>query len=145
MKQRVFCYGTLTLPRVMAAVIGRHVCGSPATLEGFRCARLRGRPYPGVWPHPGAVTGGVLYRLQHRRELGRLDRYEGPEYRRRRLTVMGQEGAQTAWVYLPRAGRRRAGPAWSADAFARRAQRRYLRQIPLWRRNEIAAPDADPA
>lgn len=141
----LFCYGTLMTPRVMAAVIGRAAHATPATLAGYRSARLRGRDYPGLWPDVDGEVSGCCYHLVHRRELGRTDRYEGSEYRRRRVTVVTARGPLEAWVYLPCSRRARRDGPWSARDFERRAGRRYLRQITAWRAARFAArggPDA---
>ena len=107
---------------------------------------LRGRDYPAIWPEPDQSVAGVLYALHHRRELGRLDRYEGHEYQRRRLAVTGPNGLVRAWVYLPRGGRRRlSGQPWSALQFEQRTLRHKLRRIPAWRRGGIAQGDGAPA
>lgn len=134
----LFCYGTLMAPELMAAVIGRRARALPATLAGYRRATLRGRPYPGLWPAPAAQVDGCCYRLHHRRELARADRYEGSEYRRCRVTVATPEGPRTAWVYLPIRGRARSDGPWSARAFARRHRRHYLRRIAAWRSGAVA-------
>jgi gamma-glutamylcyclotransferase (GGCT)/AIG2-like uncharacterized protein YtfP len=146
MKQWMFCYGTLMLPRVMAAVVGRRLVAVPALLPGFCSRLLRGRDYPAIWPDPDQSVPGVLYVLHHRRDLGRLDRYEGREYQRRQLPVSGPNGPVRAWVYLPRGGRRRlSGQPWSALHFEQRTLRRQLRRIPAWRRSGIAHGDDAPA
>jgi hypothetical protein len=124
----------------MAAVVGRPIPCKAATLADYRCVQLRGRRYPGLLPCPGAQTVGLLYALPQRRDLGRIDRYEGSEYVRRRLPVHTARGPVLAWVYLPRGGRRRLSERpWSATGFERRYQRHYLRRIPGWRRDRIAA------
>jgi len=130
MPHPVFCYGTLLLPALAAAVTGRQLASWAAHLPGYRRAALRGRDYPGLWRVPAARTEGRLYQLRHRRELRRLDDYEGPEYRRRRLWVQGPAGPCHAWAYLPGSGRRAdSGRDWSLTLFRRRALRRYLRHI----------------
>jgi len=141
MRQPLFCYGTLMEPRLMAAVIGRQARPIPATLDGYQCARLRGRDYPGLWPQADSQVIGCCYWLNHRRELARLDHYEGREYRRRRVTLNTAAGPQLGWVYLPRAGRSKRGRPWSATDFQHRALRRYLRQVIGWRAGSIAAAD----
>ena len=146
MRQWLFCYGTLMLPRLMAAVIGRRAVASPASLAGYGRAGLPGRPYPGLWRQAGSRTDGMLYTLRHRGELRRLDKYEGAEYRRCRVIASGPHGAVQAWVYLPH-GRCLPGRArtWSLPLFAQRNQDRYLRQIAAWRGTGVADADADNA
>lgn len=132
MQTTLFCYGTLTVPRLMAAVIGRRVAPRAAALTGYRAATLRGRPYPGLWPDPDGRVDGCCYRIGSRRELLRADRYEGREYRRQRVVVETADGPCDAWVYVLRRGRARVGRRWSRRDFERRALRRYLRHITAW-------------
>lgn len=133
MRQWVFCYGTLLEPALMSRIIGRRAQPLPAALPDHAVARLRGRDYPGIWRQPGSQTEGCCYRLHHRRELGLLDRYEGPEYRRRRVRVQTATGPLESWIYLPRVGRRGRGRPWSRQTFTRLALRRYQRQVARWR------------
>lgn len=139
MDQWLFCYGTLRAPRLLSALLGRAMAAIPASLDDHVCARLRGRPYPGLWAAPGSRAAGACYRLHHRRELARLDRYEGSEYRRRRVRVATADGPRQAWVYVPRRGRAGRGGPWSVLDFERRALGRSRRQALAWRAADVAA------
>lgn len=102
MLDRLFCYGTLRDPTVIAALLGRVPQARPAVLPGHRRGLLAGRPWAGVAPAAGSDVIGTLYAGLTARELRRLDHYEGADYRRAtiRLTV----GATTClgWIYRPR-------------------------------------------
>lgn len=98
---RLFCYGTLQLPAVLEAVIGRTLEGRAAWLPGYRPCRVRGAGYPGLRPAGGAVTPGRLYEGLTPREIAVLDRFEGALYTRQAVTVRSDEGRwQSAWCYL---------------------------------------------
>lgn len=133
MRTLVFCYGTLCDPRLAARIIGHTVPSLPARLNGFRRARWRGRSYPGIWPRPDAAVNGQVLQLRHRRDLRRLDHYEGPDYRRHRLRVRSAAGDVMAWVYLPRAGEPAAAGDWDLENFQRTRLRHYLRRAYAWR------------
>lgn len=127
--QRLFIYGTLAVPEVMFTVAGRRLALAPATLPGFHCARVTGAAYPGVVPRPGALTRGWLASGLTPRVLARLDRYEGPLYRRRRVRVNRADGAsRRAWVYALRPGRRHRASRhpWDLEAFVARHLGDYL-------------------
>ena len=69
---------------------------------------------------------GVVYRALSARDLGRLDRYEGREYRRRRLVVLGADGEQQAWAYLPWPFSLVSSRPWDPGTFAARGLRRWM-------------------
>jgi len=79
----------------------------PALLHGYTLAVLEG--YPAALPcclQAGCVVEGELYAVPAWL-LPALDRYEGPLYERRMLTVEHGGGTTRAWVYVAQAG-----PAW---------------------------------
>ncbi len=128
----LFVYGTLMIPAVMRAVIGRLPRCAPAVLPGYRRFRLRGRGYPAVVRDAEGQVHGLLCQDLRPRELARLDRYEDRFYRRRRVVVRDAAGhARTAWCYvLPESARVRLSPRpWRREAFERTALRRYLRHL----------------
>ena len=104
MPSRIFAYGTLILPEVIEALLGRVPAGQPAVLDGFQRRRLRGRSYPGAAPRAGATTAGYLYDGIDGEELRLLDRFEGPLYERRPVRVRGRAGTlpAEAWIVTPR-------------------------------------------
>jgi hypothetical protein len=99
---RLFCYGTLCRPAVIGALLGRVPDGRAARLRDHCAGQIAGRPWLGVTRAPGDATAGTLYRRLDARELRRLDRYEGFDYRRAIVPVDTPAGRRRAWVYLPR-------------------------------------------
>jgi gamma-glutamylcyclotransferase (GGCT)/AIG2-like uncharacterized protein YtfP len=97
----IFAYGTLQLDAVMEAVTGRRFQGVPAVLDGYRRRLVADRTYPAVVPAQGEQTEGTLLRGLDEETLARLDVFEGPLYRRRRLPVRAGGGERVeAWVYV---------------------------------------------
>lgn len=95
----LFAYGTLMWPEILAGVIGRNAEGRPAVLESVRRMRVRGQFYPALIPGSGAVEG-VLYKNLTGAEIAALDRFEGPEYDRRSVTVCCDGTALEAETYF---------------------------------------------
>lgn len=132
MPHRLFCYGTLQLPDIVAAATGREPPGTPAALPGYACYAVRGAVYPAAVPERGARIEGTLYEGLSPRELARLDRYEGPEYRRRRVRVDIPGGdPREAWVYLWRERYRRllSAERWSLRWFEENHRARYVSRL----------------
>src|SRR5688572_17362980 len=103
MLDRLFCYGTLCVPEIMRQVIGREAPAIPAVLEDYACHLVRDKYYPAAVPATGCSATGLLYSGLTQNELLLLDRYEGAEYRRLRVSVTTDEGRQArAWVYIIR-------------------------------------------
>ncbi len=128
---RLFTYGTLMYPELMAALCGRELQWRPATLLGYRRRALRGAAYPVVVSAPSERVEGRLYEGLCSAEIRRLDRYEGQEYRRESVELETDAGPVYAWCYLLKpAQRQRVLPYdWDVEAFARRHLARYRREL----------------
>ena len=128
---RVFVYGSLLVPEVVRAVLGRTPTAVPAVLQGYRRCSLRGPAFPALLRAPGHSTVGAVIELAPA-ELRRLDRYEDDFYVRRPVAVGLDDGGMVrAQTYLLSARHRRlAGTrAWSPGTFASRHARRLLRYV----------------
>lgn len=97
MMEKLFVYGTLMIPAVQQRVFGRVTEGAPDRLDGWRkISRTFG---DGTFPiaivdAAASIEGRVLEVSPE--ELRLMDRYEGPGYRRLRVTLAS--GGET-WVY----------------------------------------------
>lgn len=97
MVERVFVYGTLLETTVQKSVIGREVFGEPDVLSGFSVSSIDigGDCYPMIFPTEKGKVEGLVIELDEA-ELYRVDQYEGKEYRRAKVKLVG--GIE-AWVY----------------------------------------------
>jgi len=103
---RVFVYGTLMVPRIVDAVIGRVPRPQAAILSGYRRFTVAGQVYPGIVPCAGAVVEGLLYDGLQAPEMAALDEYEGELYVRHSLTVLVDENQHQAACYVVKPERR---------------------------------------
>jgi len=99
---RLFLYGTLLDPRVLAAQSGEAALARrivPARLPAHRRVFLRGTPYPTLLPDAAAEVDGVVVQVGPR-ALRRLAAYEGPPYRLAPVCVRTRRGPcrAHAWV-----------------------------------------------
>ncbi len=102
----LFVYGSLRSGRLRRRLLGREIESIPAWLEGFASLPVAGSPYLGLVRLPGGWTEGELLLNLNRRDLLRLDRYEGPQYERRLVWVEAQGRRRCALVYWWRDRRR---------------------------------------
>lgn len=128
---RLFSYGTLQFPLLMARISGiARPGGHPAVLHDYGCYTLTGAVYPGIRHEPGAQTQGVVYDGLDGGALARLDRFEGDEYQRKQLEVQLAD-AQTieVWVYVfrPELGGRLSSTVWDRERFERYHLASWLR------------------
>ena len=102
----LFVYGTLQPGQPAWPLLAGHTVGRPrpATVAGRVCDT--GRGYPALLPDSANRGPGWLVTLRQAPVLlGRLDRYEGDEYRRIRVAAVIDDGMRTAcWTYV-----------WTAD------------------------------
>lgn len=101
----LFTYGSLMDRRAMAKVTGRSLAaGVKATLHGYRLWETS-LGYPTILAEAGATCPGVVYFGLTYTDWERLDRYENtgsnpPAYFRRLVTVQGEHGSISAFVYV---------------------------------------------
>ena len=98
---RLFLYGTLLRPDLLARLAGRPLRLAPADLPGWRRVRLRGTRYPTLRRARATVRGATV-------EVGaaalrRLDAYEGPRYRRVCVTARGPRRPLPAQAWIAEA------------------------------------------
>ncbi len=138
MRHDLFCYGTLQIPAVIHAVVGRRFKGRPAELAGYGAFQVRRAEYPGLRPDPKLLTRGQVYFDLDHSELQILDRFEGALYQRRRLMVRTGDGRRRGvWVYVVKPARRRCltPVLWDRRDFLRRRYRRFMRRFVQDRRS----------
>ena len=98
----LFAYGTLMCQDIMREVAGCSRAHAPGTLHGFRRKSVRGEAYPGIRPDATGKVDGVVYFDVPDWAWQRLDRFEGPMYRRRLLEVELGEAVVAAGAYVVR-------------------------------------------
>jgi gamma-glutamylcyclotransferase (GGCT)/AIG2-like uncharacterized protein YtfP len=142
--QNLFCYGTLQIPVVIEAVVGRRFEGRAAALTGYAAFEVRGAEYPGIRPVPEGITRGQVYGGLSPGELSILDRFEGPLYQRRRLVVHTLDGRRRgAWAYVVKPARlKRLTPVlWRPRDFKRQRFRRFMQRFVVDRRDVFRPPN----
>ena len=142
--QRLFCYGTLQIPAVLEAVIGRRLMGSRARLCGYTARQVRLAEYPGLVKSPNAITCGRLYRDVSPIELNVLDRFEGRLYRRCQHVVVTDSGRRIrAWVYMVAAGQGKkvTGRPWRLERFLRTEYHHFMQRFVKERHHLYARDD----
>lgn len=130
---RFFFYGTLMDEGVRVAVLGtaaRALVIEAATLDGWRRAPVRGRPYPVILPAAGCSVCGVLADRVDNAAAARLDRFEGAEYRKTRVTVRrADSGMASCWAYAASDADVVGIGAWDFDRWRRRDRATLLRRL----------------
>lgn len=137
--EALFFYGTLTDPDVLARVLGRAVDPAdlePATLAGFDRVGVLGASYPVLVPAPGAsvAVDGLLFLRATRRDIARINRFEGDGYRAEAHDVRtAGGGARRAWLYLGVEGALvPSGRAWALEAWRRLHKPAFLAACADW-------------
>ncbi|KAB1935303.1 gamma-glutamylcyclotransferase [Micromonospora sp. ALFpr18c] len=131
--QRLFVYGSLTFPGVLAVLLGRVPQLTPGAATGWRAAALRDRLFPGLVPaagggSPQVVKGQVVAGLSAA-EWAILDDFEGPLYDLRRLRL---DDGTTAHAYVCTADTLVLDTDWDRAAFAAGHLSSYLSMCSGW-------------
>ncbi len=123
-----FAYGSLMNETILKEVAGLALKGEAAVLQGFARHPVQGEDYPGMVPDPRQSVSGILYRGLPPAAIDRLDRFEGTEYDRCRVTVRTASGLRMpAWAYVFRTEfRSNLAPGdWDFDDFLTHHQARF--------------------
>lgn len=127
----LFVYGTLLLPAVIEALIGRVPRRLPATLPDYRRYRLTDEVFPAIAIEPAAQVDGLVYRDLDDRELMIIDAFESSIYTRQRIqaqTGPGEIVIADAYVLADDHTRLlRRAPAWSLEEFTTYSSPSYIR------------------
>ncbi len=124
---RAFVYGTLLVPEIAQAVVGRRFRGRPATLGGYARYRVRGAVYPGVVRDASCSVEGLLYEPVTEADWHRLDAYEGDQYERCVVRVHAGDAEVEAgcYVILPECRSILSDESWDIDDFVRTHASRF--------------------
>ncbi|WP_455234420.1 gamma-glutamylcyclotransferase, partial [Thiogranum longum] len=90
------------------------------------------KAYPGLVRKAGAQTRGVVYQQLNEHDLRRLDRYEGRQYKRVRVSVcLSDDNVVCSWCYVTRARYTNLleREYWSLRDFVDNDLQTYLRRI----------------
>lgn len=132
---RLFFYGTLTDPDILPMVLGyapRKAQLTAGKISGFRRKIANKGTYPVLLPAPAGHVIGQIFRPRSRRDVLRLNMYEGADYvLRRRLAAALPAGQRVpVLVYLPKPGLLRATLAdWSPRHWRRHHKSAFLREL----------------
>jgi gamma-glutamylcyclotransferase (GGCT)/AIG2-like uncharacterized protein YtfP len=117
---KLFAYGTLMDPEIMMQVSGAECRSAQAVLHHFVRKAVRGEVYPAIAPLRGASVDGVVYFGLPAAAFDRLDRFEGPLYRRTAVVAVLEGGDPVkaqAYVIAPNNLSRLSDREWRFDHF----------------------------
>lgn len=95
----LFTYGSLQEAEIQLQLFGRIIKGEKDTLIGYKIAKEK---YQGTYPllfhskNKNDILKGKVYKLRNT-ELEKADSYEGPDYKRIKVTLAS---GNKAWVYV---------------------------------------------
>ena len=128
----LFAYGTLLVPELLSAIVGRAIEGRPAILTGYVCRRVHHAAYPAIMPRAGESTLGQVYFGIDETQWRHLDAFESDQYERRLVAVSLPGGSHTtAYTYrLADAYKRHlTDEVWDIKHFRRHHLKRYLTEF----------------
>jgi len=140
---RLFVYGTLQLPQVMQAVVGRTFRQHPGRLAGFRRGRVNGRSFPGIVPDPHAEVNGIVYSGLEEAAFLTLDHFEGPLYFRQSVVVDvgGRTLSAQTYVVPPQQAHWLSADDWDLEVFRGRDLEEFLEVCTAFRQQGRAASE----
>ena len=99
----LFFYGTLTIPHVLQEVLALSAIPTliPASIHSYTI-KLWG-PYPALVPSNSVSrVGGMVFKVETRKQLHKLERYEGGNYllKRCRVKVGDEDALVDGWTFV---------------------------------------------
>ena len=127
----LFAYGTLMVPRLMAAITGSYFSYADAILKDYARYGVTNAPYPGLVFERDACTRGVVYFDIDTGSLHRMDRYEDDYYGRIRVGVDTSEKPVPTETYVFKAAFRHllSDSAWNPETFRQTHLERYIERF----------------
>lgn len=128
--QRLFAYGTLMCSQIMGEVSGMVPSHRVAVIKGYSRRTVKGECYPALVEEEGAHVTGVLYSGISALAWNRIDRFEGPMYARRLVTVELSGGSLTnacTYVFRPEFSRMLGEKGWDYKSFVQWGLPRFRR------------------
>jgi gamma-glutamylcyclotransferase (GGCT)/AIG2-like uncharacterized protein YtfP len=129
--ETLFVYGTLMVPDVLNALLGRLPLHCEALLEGYRRYTIQGECYPAIVNNPGANVRGLLLSGLTKSDVETLDDYEGDAYVRAQVIVAvdGKPTQANCYVWRSQSDVRLGNEAWDLETFRTRHLADYLRAL----------------
>ena len=125
----LFAYGTLMCADIVRAVSGcPELSGSACVLRDHVRLCVRGEPFPGMVPRPGARVEGVVYPAVPAAAWARLDRFEGDLYVRSAVEVeLADASCRRVQAYLvrPELTARLDDRVWELERFLRHGKAEF--------------------
>lgn len=127
----LFTYGTLMVPDVQSALLGRVPACSAAVLNGYRRCSIEGECYPAIVRDELSTVHGLALEGLTPTELEILDAYEGDPYVRTsvELAIDGARVAADCYVWSNARDTRLGLEDWKLDAFVVNHLSAYLRAL----------------
>jgi gamma-glutamylcyclotransferase (GGCT)/AIG2-like uncharacterized protein YtfP len=127
----LFVYGTLMVPEVLVALLGRVPKRNRATLKGYRRYAIAGECYPAIITDPTTDVEGWLLTGLTPVEMATLDAYEGDAYVRLQvtLTVDGTKTFGDCYVWRSTSDVRFGRDDWNLETFLTAHLAGYLRAL----------------
>ncbi len=140
----VFTYGTLMIPEVWQAVVGRPFAAVEGTAAGFAIYRVEGAVFPGiVAAGERDLVRGVVYLDVDHASIARLDLFEDDFYERQTLWIDcadGERRAADSYVVPPENQKVLTQERWQRAAFiASGGLEQFMRRFQGFARVERAA------
>jgi gamma-glutamylcyclotransferase (GGCT)/AIG2-like uncharacterized protein YtfP len=132
--KNLFAYGTLLVPEIWKAVVGKEFPSEPASLPGYEIRRVVNEDFPGIRPSGdplGFVEGRVFHSLNED-TLMKLDRYEGNLYDRFEVLLAMPNSASIqseTYVVSPNFQHLLTNEFWNVDWFVNEALEQYLKKL----------------
>jgi len=94
-------YGSLTIPQVMTALLGKDFASEPIVINGYERFTLAGKRYPGLIESPGKSVDARIYFDLDPTSVEILDKFEDEIYDRVTISVeTSSRGSVQARAYV---------------------------------------------
>jgi len=125
----LFVYGSLQVPDVWQALLGRVPQLSAAEAVGWKVIALPDVVYPGLVTAAGTVPGQLVHGLDTN-DWTIVDAFENPDYK---LDLVDLVLGSQAWAYTSADEVGLKAGSWSLETFVERDLVTYVERVRMWR------------
>lgn len=90
--KNIFVYGSLMFDDLWQRIVKRRYQKQNAVLPGYKRLSVKGEAYPGLVKSFNSSVEGLVYFNVTAQDIKRLDRFEGRQYKKVPVTVIGETG-----------------------------------------------------
>lgn len=133
MQKQFFIYGALSFPDIQHALLGKELCGKPATLNGYDAVKFviddHFSKSAVLCEDEDCDVEGILTSSITEQDLERIKKYTGENYKLKDVYVIVNGEIECATTFMPIWNKHKLGPHWDRELFETKFLQEYAERL----------------